>query len=280
MNDIITYDYNIFLEIKDKVNYSNINKELIERINLLNDYDCFKNKFCNWSKKNHIKKETNYKKPIIKKTENKELISYLNKITKKNYDDLSIKVVNNITDDNYKMIIDKLFEISYKQPNYYKLYVKLYKLIKFYGYNCEDNLQNNIKDYLNTKINEIIDNKNNDFNLIIKHINKNDLNYDDFCDINKNAKHLKGKVLIICQLIKNEIISLNKNDFILNLIKYKNYENEIYLELLQIINNILKLNENETNILKNYLNNNNFKGKMMIKFKLQDIISNKPIKEF
>ena len=75
-------------------------------------------------------------------------------------------------------------------------------------------------------------------------------------------------------------MKINKNNIIENLIKYKNYDNEIYLDLLQITNNILNLTENEINILQNYLDTNNFRGKMMIKFKLQDIIQNKLIKEF
>ena len=51
------------------------------------------------------------------------------------------------------------------------------------------------------------------------------------------------------------------------------------MELLQIINNVSGLDKQVIEGLQNYLDNNNFKGKMMIKFKIQDIIQNKIIKE-
>ena len=279
MNDVIIYEYDFFYSIKDKVNDYIINTELLDRIKKLNDYDCFKNKYKTWGKSSYVKKDKFLKRPIIKKTENKEIIGYLNKITIENYNDLSKNIINNICIDNYKLIIDKLFEISYKQTNYFKLYFKLYKLILLNDFE-DNNLQYIINNYLNDKFLNIINNNNNDLELIIEHIDKNDLNYNDFCDINKNAKYLKGKIFIICKLIKSDLLKINKNNIIDNLIKYKNYDNEIYLDLLQITNNILNLTENEINILQNYLDTNNFRGKMMIKFKLQDIIQNKLIKEF
>ena len=121
---------------------------------------------------------------------------------------------------------------------------------------------------------------NNELSLIDKHIDKVKLDYDDFCDVNKNAKHLKGKIFIISNLIKNEIIKLEKNELINNLFKYENYDNEIFLELLQILNNILVLDEEKISVLQNYVDTSNFKGKMMLKFKLKDIIDNKLIKAF
>ena len=97
---------------------------------------------------------------------------------------------------------------------------------------------------------------------------------------NKEKKNLKGKINIIINLIKFDIIPIGKEFLIKNLMKYKNYENELFLELLQIINNISKLEKHVINDLQNYLDNTNFKGKMMIKFKIKDVIENKIIKEF
>ena len=280
MNDIIIYEYDFFYNIKNKIKDYVINTELLDKINKLNQYECFKNKHKSWGKNNYIKRTDKFlKRPIIKKTENKEIIGYLNKITIQNYNELSKNIINNINIDNYKLIIDKLFEISYKQTNYFKLYFKLYKLILLNEFE-ENNLEYIINNYLNDKFLNIINNNNDDLELIIKYTDKKHLNYNDFCDINKGAKHLKGKIFVISKLIKYNLIKITKNNIIENLIKYKNYDNEIYLDLLQIINNILNLTENEIKILQNYLDTNNFKGKMMIKFKLQDIIKNKIIKEF
>ena len=116
--------------------------------------------------------------------------------------------------------------------------------------------------------------------LIDKHIDKVKLDYNEFCDINKNAKHLKGRISIICNLIKNEIINYDKDNLIDTLFKYENYDNEVFLEVLQILNNILKLDDKKIEVLQEYVNTTNFKGKMMLKFKLKDIIDNKPIKPF
>tara|TARA_B110000305_G_C18823062_1_gene352291 strand:- start:21 stop:530 length:510 start_codon:yes stop_codon:yes gene_type:complete len=169
------------------------------------------------------------------------------------------------------MIIDKLLIISFKQYNYSKLYLDLYKSI------LDDDEK---KNYLNNKICEIIINKNGDLNVLINNENINKLNYDDFCDNNKEKKNLKGKINIIINLIKSEIIEITKEMFYKNLIKYKDYNNEIYLEILQIVNNNIKLSNELIEDLQNYLDNNDFKGRMMIKFKIKDIIDNKIIKEF
>lgn len=221
------------------------------------------------------------KNNIIRKknrTDVEIIVSYLNKLTRKNYEDLSIKICDNICEDNYERIIDKLFEISYKQTSYSDLYVELYKQIL--SSITEKDLDVNIINHIDIKINDIIENNNNELSLIDKHIDKVQLDYSDFCDINKNAKHLKGKISIISNLIKNEVINLDQNYLIDTLFKYENYENEIFLELLQILNNILKLNDEKIKVLQEYVDTTNFKGKMMLKFKLKDIIDNKPIKSF
>tara|TARA_Y100000389_G_scaffold166084_1_gene170638 strand:- start:685 stop:1521 length:837 start_codon:yes stop_codon:yes gene_type:complete len=278
MNQIIIYEYEYFLNIKNEIDYSNIDKDLTTKItHIINNHKCFQ--FNNRSRNNKKYNNLSYNKKFIPKTEDKIILSYLNKLSSSNYDDLSQKIINNIRNENYNIIIDKLFNISYKQSNYTNIYIDLFKKIILSS--KENNiLLNNIKNLIFNLSNDIINNKNNDLDLIIKHTNKNDLNYDDFCDINKNSKYLKGKINIICNLIKNKIINIDKNYLITNLFKYENYENEIFLELVQIINNILLLNKTNINLLKNYITTNNFKGKMMIKFKLQDIIENKKIKCF
>ena len=268
----IIYEPEFFNSIKTDIDYNNIDKNIKSIINnLIKNYNCFKNPR-EYERKNNFYKQRRYYPKISKpKTDDKIILSYLNKITKDNYDNLSQKIISNIRDDNFKMIIDKLLLISFKQSNYTMLYIDLYKSI------INDDEKT---DYLNNNINDIITNKNNDLKVLISNENINELEYDDFCDNNKDKRNLKGKINIIINLIKFEITKISKETFLENIIKYKDYNNEIYLEILQIINNIIDLDDSIIQDLHNYLDTNNFKGKMMIKFKIKDIIENKPIKEF
>jgi len=222
-------------------------------------------------------KETSEKNRLKRKTDIQIILGYLNKLSRKNYNDLSEKIIESICEENYIKIINKLFEISYKQTSYSELYVKLYKKIISVD---DSELIENINTYIINEITNIILNKNNDLTLIDKHVDKVKLDYNDFCDINKNAKNLKGKINIISKLIKNNVIKLEKKYLIDNLFKYENYDNEVFLEVLQILNNILRLDNEKIKVLQEYVNTVNFKGKMMLKFKLKDIIDNKPIKPF
>tara|TARA_B110000259_G_scaffold185321_1_gene234088 strand:+ start:3462 stop:4337 length:876 start_codon:yes stop_codon:yes gene_type:complete len=282
------YIYNEDYFLSKKLKSIDIPDELKIKLNdIFTKYACFNdsanirkpayNKYKNKKTNFNTYKEPNEKNRLKRKTDIQIILGYLNKLTDKNYKDLSEKIINNICEENYIKIITKLFEISYKQSSYSDLYIKLYKKIILIE---NDDLIKSITNYILSEIENIISNKNNDLTLIDKHINKNHLDYNDFCDINKNAKNLKGKILIISKLIKNKIITLDKNFFIDTFFKYENYENEIFLELLQILNNILKLDNDKISVLQKYVDTSNFKGKMMLKFKLKDIIDNKPIKIF
>ena len=264
---IIIYNPNDFNNIQNNINYNNIDEELKQNIKkLIGNYSCFK-KFRSYN--NFYSKKKYHSREYAVKTDDKIILSYLNKITSNNYDTLSHKIISNIRDDNYNMIIDKLLLISFKQSNYSKVYINLYKSIIIDEVKCQ---------YLNNKIEEILTNKEGDLKLLLNNISSK--SYDEFCDNNKEKKNLKGKINIIINLIKFDIIPIGKEFLIKNLMKYKNYENELFLELLQIINNISKLEKHVINDLQNYLDNTNFKGKMMIKFKIKDVIENKIIKEF
>ena len=268
----IIYEPDFFNSIKNDIDYDNIDKNIKSIINnLIKNYNCFKNPR-EYERKNNFYKQKRYYPKISKpKTDDKIILSFLNKITKDNYQNLSQKIISNIRDDNYKMIIDKLLLISFKQPNYTMLYLDLYKSI----------INDHEKTlYLDNKIYDIISNKNDDLKVLISNENINELEYDDFCDNNKYKRNLKGKINIIINLIKFQITKVTKETFIENIIKYKDYNNEIFLEILQIVNNIINLDNFIIEDLQNYLDTNNFKGKMMIKFKIKDIIENKPIKEF
>ena len=64
------------------------------------------------------------------------------------------------------------------------------------------------------------------------------------------------------------------------IMKYKDYSNDTFLDILQIINYVKFLEDNIKEELNNYINNTNFKNNMKLKFKIKDIIENKPIKSF
>lgn len=291
----MVYDINYFIEAKNNIDFDNIDINLKNKVEtIFSTHDCFKeqkfNKFNSGkfnssrfrSNKGKYRKSNSIPKINITRKKNRTdveiILSYLNKLTHTNYDELSDKICENICQDNYNKILDKLYEISYKQPSYSELYLLLYK--KIIDKTNDNDLVNNIITKLHNKCINVINNDDNELQLIDKHVNKTDLDYNEFCNVNKNAKHLKGKISIISNLIKNEIITLDKNILINTLFKYENYENEVFLELLQIINNILLLDDSKIEVLKNYVNTANFKGKMMLKFKLKDIIENKIIKSF
>ena len=264
-------DITFFYNIQKKVKLSDIDKELVEKVkNKIDNCNCFKNLKTN---NNYYKKKKSYitRKDIVKKTDDKILLSNLNKITESNYNTLSNKIITNITEDNWKIVIDKLIEISFKQSNYVLLYINLYKQII---------INSTRKKYLDNKIADILDSKNDELILLKINDNINILEYDDFCQSNKNKKKFKGIINIIINLIKNELIFINFNDLMRKLMIYKNYENEIFLETLHIIHNTINLYKFYIDDLKDYLAIGDFKGKMMIKFKIQDIIDNKRLKEF
>lgn len=290
---MINYTIDYFYSIKEKIINNNNYDDYINKINeLVKKYDCFNNKptqisnnrfnkdkyYNNRNFKNKYYSKNNFKtieKKKPSKTDQQLILSKFNKISNNNYQQISKEIINILNDTNYEIVIDKLFEISYKQTNYYDIYENIYKLLL-----SHDNilLFEKMKLFLLTKINSIILNLNGDMTLIVKHIDKNELKYDEFCDINKNSKYLKGKIFVISKLINNQIIDIKKDFFVNNIFKYENYNNEIYLELLQIINNNIGLTEKKIEILRDYIEKTDFKGKYILKFKIKDIIENKNIK--
>lgn len=290
---MINYTIDYFYSIKEKIINNNNYDDYNNKINdLVKKYDCFNNKptqisnnrfnkdkyYNNRNFKNKYYSKNNFKtieKKKPSKTDQQLILSKFNKISNNNYQQISKEIINILNDTNYEIVIDKLFEISYKQTNYYDIYENIYKLLL-----SHDNtlLFEKMNLFLLTKINSIILNLNGDMTLIVKHIDKNELKYDEFCDINKSSKYLKGKIFVISKLINNQIIDIDKDFFVNNIFKYENYNNEIYLELLQIINNNIGLTEKKIEILGDYIEKTDFKGKYIIKFKIKDIIENKNIK--
>lgn len=267
--NITIYNESYFSSIQKKIKFSMIDENLIKKIkNLTTNYSCFKHT----PKKNnnyHKRRYYNNTQRYVKKTDDKIILSQLNKISNDNYNLLKNKIINNINSDNYKLIIDKLIEISIKQSNYIDIYLNLYKeLIS----NTER------REYITEKIINIFDNY--DFDLLLNNQDISKLDYDNFCDNNKKKKRVKGLILLVLNLIKNNLTDITIEKFNTIIMKYKDYSNDTFLDILQIINYVNFLEDNIKDELNNYINNTNFKNNMKLKFKIKDIIENKPIKSF
>lgn len=267
--NITIYNESYFSSIQKKIKFSMIDENLIKKIkNLTTNYSCFKHipkKNNNYHKRRYYNNTQRY----VKKTDDKIILSQLNKITSDNYNLLKNKIIYNINNDNYKLVIDKLIDISIKQSNYIDIYLSLYKELI-----CDIKR----KEYITERIISIFDNY--DFHLLLNNDDISKLEYDDFCDTNKKKKKLKGLILLVLNLIKNNLIDITIEIFNTIIMKYKDYSNDTFLDILQIINYVKFLEDNIKEELNNYINNTNFKNNMKLKFKIKDIIENKPIKSF
>ena len=115
-----------------------------------------------------------------------------------------------------------MIDISIKQSNYIDIYLSLYKELI-----CDIKG----KEYI-TEDNSIFDNY--DFDLLLNNDDISKLEYDDFCDTNKKKKKLKGLILLVLNLIKNNLIDITIERFNMIIMKYKDYSNDTFLDILQI----------------------------------------------
>ena len=96
-----------------------------------------------------------------------------------------------------------MIDISIKQSNYIDIYLSLYKELI-----CDIKR----KEYITEKIISIFDNY--DFDLLLNNDDISKLEYDDFCDTNKKKKKLKGLILLVLNLIKNNLIDITIENLI------------------------------------------------------------------
>jgi acyl-CoA synthetase (AMP-forming)/AMP-acid ligase II len=234
----------------------------------------------------------NFKYTVIKNDSNDELKyiqnikKILNKITNNNYinfyDDIltNINYVNNNFNNKYEYFCKEIFKLL----NSNLLYNKPYSLI-FKKLITDDNIFNNI-------LNEQINNFDKLFDNLIYISPESD--YDNFCEYNKNNEKRRSNILFFSNLFVIDIISINiiKNFFYNLLNKFNNYiinDNKIYeaYEITEciyilIINTYEKINEINSEIYNNILNEINILSKLKIKdyksltnksiFKLMNII--------
>jgi len=250
------------------------------------------------------------------KTDKNKILSLLNKISSQNYEKLSKQILdefdlinfisnNNDLNNNNKIIIDSLFEVSYKQTNFTNLYIFIYSSIliknkfsiKYFNELLENNenlniILNNLSNYNYIYLIELINkflndsNKENDdeseWNLIFlnKSLNENKLenseSYEKFCKNNKKIKLFKGKIFIIIYLIKNNIINKEFIKILIDKIyQYEDFMNDIFLDILHMYHYHIKLTNDKLNDLKIFTKSDLIKKNLKLKFKIYDILDNK-----
>ncbi len=273
--DIIIYDYDFFLSIKQSIiidnSSNNYTNKIKDKINSLFSYDyrqLYTQKvvayYNNYNCKNLKDKEKNFKR----KTKDKkiEIFLLLNKITESNYKRILFELKQILQQDKSILInsIDDLWVFCYKQSFYSILYVDLLDKLIIYINNQD------IKD-------KIIEN-------LLKHINKfikdeiyvtttkenENKNYEDFCDNNIKYKNIRGKFITICWIfLRTQLNIINKTD-IIEILKNLDLSNDISLDLLHIYNTLINFDENYISYLKKYIETNTITKKN--KYKIMDII--------
>lgn len=316
--DRLKYNYrnNSNSNYKKKYNNHKFNKKYVRNnrnanINYNVDINDEKYKQLEQSIFNQIKNKKNKSK-----TDKNKILSLLNKISSQNYEKLSkqildefdlINFISNSNDlnNNNKIIIDSLFEVSYKQTNFINLYIFIYSSIliknkfsiKYFNELLENNknlniILNNLSNYnyiyLIKLINEFLNNSNkenndeSEWNLIFlnKSLNENKLenseSYEIFCKNNKKIKLFKGKILVIIYLIKNNIINKEFIKILINKIyKYEDFMNDIFLDILHMYHYHIKLTNDKLNDLKFFTKSDLINKNLKLKFKIYDILDNK-----
>jgi len=271
INNIIYngFDFNIPENTKILIKY--LNDEIIKTNNISAENKIYKEKSFKKNRKNENKNNQDWstiRTFQITKIEQKTGIDldidkirlYLNKITYKTLDNNKEKIINIIDKlisdnliDNYK---DKISSLIFNTLSinifYSKLYSNLYcDLLVKYNW-LENNLHNSYNNYFNKILN-------------IEYIDPN-IDYDKFCENNKNNENNKALALFFVNLCSNKILSysniilLIKNILELIIINIndetKKYNIEFWIEILFNLYN--KELYNITISKNSYINNNEF----------------------
>jgi hypothetical protein len=150
----------------------------------------------NWRLKKQSIIEKRKKKMSKMELAHGELNSVLNKITSKNFESLSVKVAELIGDDKdlAEFVVENIFKKAVVQPIYCVEYVKLIKLLGERGFD----------------IGTITTNRCEQYSELLKKEDalggKDDLNYDEFCELMSEKKYKVGYSQFIGELFNNELI--------------------------------------------------------------------------
>ena len=252
-----------FKNIYENLDNKELNNEIYEiLINISKEINC---KILFPRTNNNDKYINNFKHTQIKSIYNNEL-KYIQNIK---------KIFNKITNNNYMNFNDDiLININEVKNNFNDKYenfcIEIYKLLnnnllynKSFSYIFKNLINNDIIFY--NILNEDIKN----FNNIFDNLNymSPEINYDDFCDYNKNNEIRRCKILFFSNLFLIDIISLNSIVNIINILIEKfnnlilsdNKKNEAYeiTECIYIIikNTFEKINKIDSKIYSNILTN-------------------------
>lgn len=266
-NEILDQNVKLCLQKIDSIILSNKNK------------DSSDSNANNWRIKKQSLVEKRKKKMTKLELAKGELNSILNKITLTNFDSLSEKILSQIDDSKIlaEFVVNNIFKKAVVQPTYCVGYVKLIKLLGEKGFD----------------IGIITTNKCDQYSEILKKedsmADKDDLNYDEFCELMSEKKYKVGYSQFIGELFNNELIDYHtfvKNIFAffnsLELMLNKenldpkdlNVENTIICICSLIITSKTGIKEEDNEFFKGkleYFNNMN-KYQKRLKFKVLDII--------
>jgi hypothetical protein len=150
----------------------------------------------NWRFKKQNAIEKKKKKMSKDELSRGELNAVLNKITSKNFDTLSVKIITQI-DTSIELAeytVNNIFKKAVVQPVYCVSYVKLIKLLGEKGFD----------------IGIITTNKCDQYTELLKHEdilgNKDNLNYDEFCELMSEKKYKVGYSQFIGELFNGTLI--------------------------------------------------------------------------
>jgi hypothetical protein len=164
----------------------------------------------NWRIKKQSLVEKRKKKMTKLELAKGELNSILNKITLKNFDSLSEKILSQIDDSKIlaEFVVNNIFKKAVVQPTYCVGYVKLIKLLGEKGFD----------------IGIITTNKCDQYSELLKKedsmTDKEDLNYDEFCELMSEKKYKVGYSQFIGELFNNELIDYHT--FVKNIFAFFN----------------------------------------------------------
>lgn len=275
IDEMIIYEYNFFISVKDQIV---INNDLKNKINTIftpdyqdtytkNVVTFYSNYVIKPAKINTKEKKLNRKNKDVKV----ELFTLFNKITEINYTSILPKIRVTLMKDKDVLIksLEDLWRFCYKQPIYSVLYIEIFKSL----FNTMDAQSKKLFiEKLKVIVKDFIDNE----IASIENVDKlEDNTYDEFCDNNIKQKNIRGKLITISWFIVNTQFDIITKEQLLLAIEDHSFNKESVLELIHIYNTIIGLDTRFLNKLKLYKDITIDISKKN-KYKIMDIIDKKP----
>jgi hypothetical protein len=202
----------------------------------------------------------------VKKKSSVQIISaLLNKLT-----DTNTEIITKITEiysdaDDKSAICNKVYEFACVQPKYISAYIKLYReMIEKYPGTISE---------ISARIRLFIES---DHSLISGEIDKLNMEYGDFCDINKCIRIYYGNICVISHILHAGLV--DNSLFIATIFEKRNWYNEVWIDSIWIIHDIIGLSAEIIDEIRTVIKDRDFKRKNMQKFKLMDVVEGKNFK--